>query len=540
MKISNFQLIMIGIICVLIGINLIVISWILSYPINFSDIDTPIFYQFFPSIWPGITVSLIGLFIIGYQSNKKIVKYACIASLPLIYYSFIYFFTYAPTSDSGNVRAMFEMFHKFGPNSNIEAYFQYPTYFNINEITHLILGIDVNFISLLFFALYGVLISMFIFIYLSQSKNKNPYQLAFFCIFFYFIGVFSFINYQWVPQTLALVFFFSLLFLFEKDRLRYKIIATMIFAILAFSHAFIPVMFLIFFGFYSLKNRKQFDLFILFSWIYSMILLYHTTAYLPDIIETFQDTIIGVGEYQNFVSRSLKETIGLTSQIISYVNRMLVPLIWITVMSSFTLLFFKRKLRVDKIILGITGGLYLIAGFFFSILGTRALQIFLIPLVSSVEYYIKNWEKYFVIFVFLIILFCVFLPVRSSYDNYFFQKDEEKQACNFLAYKIPTDRYNQVGVSQISGDYFFKKMIYFNWGKTNVSYPFISRPHSDAFYNIFNYSMYEGQYLIFNQNLGKHISAYGLDFDIIFNIIDQNFNNNKIYDAGNTYIMAGL
>lgn len=539
MKLTDSQLILTGIICFLIGLILILISWIFSFPIGFSEIEDPVFFQFFPTIWPGIVISLFGLFIVGYSSNKKITKFFCISLIPLIYYSYVFFFKYTPTADSGNVRAMFEVFHDLGANFQVESYFQYPTYFSVNEIFHVILGANVNFTAIFFFALYGVLISMFIFIYMSKSTAKNSYQIAFIGVFIYFIGIYSFINYQWVPQTIALVFFISLLFLFDKIELRYRILSVVIFTALVFSHAFIPVMYLIFFGFYSIRKKKQFDLFILFCWIYSMVLIYHTTAYLPDIIVTFQDSIIGVGEYSTLVSRSLKEAIGIISQIISLVNRILVPLIWISVMVSFTILFFKRKLSLDKLILGITGGLYLLAGFFFSILGTRALQIFLIPLSSSIEYYMKHWKKGFVVFVLFMLLFCIFLPMRSSYDNYFFQLDEEKEACNFLAFNIPADRYNHIATSQISGDYFLKKMAYFHRQTGEYRYPSTIRPHRSEFYEIFNISMDERDYVIYNPNLGKHISAYGLDYDTITELVENNLMNNKIYESGKTYIMNG-
>ena len=51
--------------------------------------------------------------------------------------------------------------------------------------------------------------------------------------------------------------------------------------------------------------------------------------------------------------------------------------------------------------------------------------------------------------------------------------------------------------------------------------------------------MNEGYYLVFNPNIGKHISAYGIDYDKILNLAVDNLRNNKIYESGKTYIMAG-
>ena len=160
MKLTTYQLTLIGTICFLIGFLLILLSWYFSYPIYFSEIQKPTFFQFYPTIWPGIVLSLIGLFILGYFSKTKFVKFLCISIIPPIYYSYVYYFQYVPTSDGGNVRAMYEIFHMVGANSAIEPYFQYPTFFNLNEVCSVVLGTNEYLIALFFFALYGILISM--------------------------------------------------------------------------------------------------------------------------------------------------------------------------------------------------------------------------------------------------------------------------------------------------------------------------------------------------------------------------------------------
>ena len=114
-----------------------------------------------------------------------------------------------------------------------------------------------------------------------------------------------------------------------------------------------------------------------------------------------------------------KGYVQILGETVSLVNRIIVPLTWLVLSIGFFILFIKKKLNIAKVFLGFTGGFYMGVGLFFSILGTRALQILLIPLVSSIEYYMKNWKKYFLCFTLTIIVLCVFLPIRSSYDNYF-------------------------------------------------------------------------------------------------------------------------
>jgi hypothetical protein len=517
------------------GLICIISSWFYSYPIHFSEVDIPIFFQFEPIIWPGVVISLIGLFIVGYVSRKIVITFFSVACMPLVLYSYKTFFSYFPSSDAGNVRAMFEIVSLIGLDSTVEPYFQYPMYFILNNYVYTIIRWNVNNISMFFFFLYGVLISMFLFLYI--SKNTKKYDLAFLCVFLYFIGVFLFINYQWVPQTLALVYFIALLYLSGLNKTIYRLLLLIIFTVLVFTHAFIPVMFLIYFGFHSIKQKNHVFVFIICCWIYLTVLFYHTTAYLPDIINVFQDSVFGVGEYQVLVSRSLKDPIGLLSQSISLINRILVPLVWVVTSISFFILFIKKKLHFDTIFLAITGGVYLIAGIFFTILGTRALQIIFIPLVTGIEFYKKHWKKGLIVFIVFILIISVFLPIRKSYDNYFFQLDEEMKAGDFFAYNIPPNRINHLALSQISGDYVIKKMVFYHRENSDFQYPVLHRPHTDEFYNIFNRNMRSRSYLLYNQNLGKHISAYGLDFERIDQIIFENLVNNKVYASGETYLI---
>ena len=536
MNISTKQFKLIGGILFWIGLILIIYSWIQSFPLSYSPVPTPTFYQFYPSIWPGILLSLIGLLTVGLHTKKPIHLIVLSCTIPLILYAYKSFFSYLPSSDAGNVRALFEIVKTVGLDSSVDPYFQYPVYFLSNHVSDVIIDWSVNSIGLFTFFLYGILIAMFLFLYL-RKFDKN-HRLAFLGIFVYFIGVFLFINYQWVPQTLALVFFLMLLYLYEKNGLVYRILQIIVFTSLVFTHAFIPVMFLIFYGIYSVKHKRRFFLFILFCWIYSLVLFYHTTAFLPDIITVFRDSVLGVGDYQELVTRSLTDPIGLLSQIISLVNRFLIPFIWVVVSFGFLILFLRKKLHLDTIFLAITGGIYLVGGVFFSILGTRAFQIVFIPLLHGIKYYQNNWRKYFIIFLVIIISLSVFLPMRKSYDNYFYQLEEEAKASNFLAEHIPITRFNHIAVSQISHDYVLKKMLLFHRNNPDLKYPGFYRPHTQEFYEIFNQTMRSRSFLLYNTNLGKHVSAYGVSFSDIEKIVDQNLLNNKLYQSGETYIMG--
>jgi hypothetical protein len=139
--------------------------------------------------------------------------------------------------------------------------------------------------------------------------------------------------------------------------------------------------------------------------------------------------------------------------------------------------------------------------------------------------------------VFILVL-SVFLPMRKSYDNYFYQLEEEAEASEFLATHIPISRFNHIAVSQVSHDYVLKKMLYFHRNNPDLEYPILHRPHTDEFYEVFNKTMRNRSYLLYNPNLGKHISAYGISFADIDTTVVQNLVNNKVYESGGTYVIS--
>ena len=172
MGISTKQLRYSGGILFSIGAICIITSWMMSYPLTFSAISTPTFFQFHPVLWPGIVFCLIGLFTIGLYSKHKVVLFLTGSSIPFILYSYKSFFSYLPSSDAGNVRALFEIVSSIGLDSSVDPYFQYPIYFLSNYVTENIVGWNMNTIALVSFFLYGVLIAMFLFLYIAKFQQK--------------------------------------------------------------------------------------------------------------------------------------------------------------------------------------------------------------------------------------------------------------------------------------------------------------------------------------------------------------------------------
>lgn len=528
----------IGAIFFVIGFILILISWIFTYPIYISNINEITFTQFYPILWPGIVICLLALFIILYYCKSKTIAAICCSVIPLFLYVFSFFFSYIPSSDSGAARGMFQVFYKTGLNSRVNPYFEFPNYFSLNEIIHQVVGFNEIGIALISFTLYGVLLGLFLYLFFFNLMKEQYIQfMPFLMVFIYFIGTFSFLNYQWVPQTLALVYFFLLIYvstymLSNPIKTKWNFLFVFLFIPLLFTHPFLPVIFLLFVGILTIKRRYLLSILLVMVSLYLIWTIYHTTINFQIYTATFEQSINGFsGQYVSSVSRSFSETGGLTDQIISFINRITIPMIWIVSSIGILILFLKKKINPVLISLGSAGFLYLSVGIFYSVLGLRAIQILFIPLTIGFMFFIIKWKKPSVVFIVFILVLSVFGPMRTAYNNTQFQTNEDAVACDFLGTKIVNVTNAKVALSQV------------NWGYSTSKYKFLTdsaiRPGSSRFL-FFKDSLNQKEYIVYNSNLGKEILEYVLTKEQLNSKVrDFNFNN-KIYDVGTTFVIKGI
>jgi len=527
------QVSLIGAILFFLGLPLLILSWYNSYPIHIGSLDDLTFPQFSSLIWPGILLTSLGLFLAGYFSTKNSVKALCAAIYPISLYSYILYFNGTATSDIGNVKSMFDVFHFVGIDSSKISYFQFPTYFTFNEVTARITGMDANSIAMVFFALFGVLLGLYLYLFLFKVTKFTSNQVALLGVFLYFTLSFSFLNYQWVPQTLALIFFLLLLVTVTLEGRKYKVFTLILFIALVFTHLFIPVLFLLFFGIYSLKKRETFRLFIVLTCLYLAVLVYLTNYYLPQIIDAFNEVVNGISEYRETISQSFEATTGFFDQLISNINRIRVPLTLLILAIGFLIGVYKKKIHYTLIILGLVGGLYLFLGMVYPVLGLRALQILMISLAAGIGFFVVKMKKPTAILVGILIIFSVFGSIRGSYDQTQFILNEEENTCRFLSTSLAPEKISNVALDQVNWGYFTNIAVYLNKIHVNKI-----RPTNKLFFDVFNVSMKNNNYIIYNSNLGKEIRNGGRIADykgIIFNTM---LFNNKIYSCGNTYIIT--
>lgn len=528
----------------LIGIIFIVISWYHSYPIHLSSINDLTFFQFDLLLWPGMVLSLIGLFLTAFYSESKLLIATCSSILVLFLNVDVFFYSYISSSDSGAAAGMFQVFQKTGINSNIVPYFEFPTYFSLNDVIRQIVGVDEKGVALISFILYGALLGLFLYLFFVNIKKFFDKSLMpFLLITIFFVGTFSFLNYQWVPQTLALVFFLLLLTLscylfFNEQNVKWNFLIIFTFIPFVFSHAFLPVIFLSFFGILTIKKKVLIQIFIVIFSIYIIVTVFFASSYVPLYVHTFLQSITGFSkEYTTAISVSLREPESLLIQFISFLNGIKVPMIWILCGIGTSLLLIKKRIDFVLIAIGLAGGIYLAVGLFYSVLGLRAAQILFIFMSIGIMFFVSKWKKLILSFIIIILILAVFGPMRIEYNNTHFQVDEEANTCAFLANKIINVTHPNVAIGQVNFGYF---TVIYSYIKNNYAFEFARRPGGQGFLDVFNESLKKNDFILYDTNLGKEIIRFDLTEEQFNTSLMRIKNNNKIFDSGSTFILIGI
>jgi hypothetical protein len=252
-------------------------------------------------------------------------------------------------------------------------------------------------------------------------------------------------------------------------------------------------------------------------------------------VDTFLQSIRGFGgHYTTILAKSTRESEDIISQLISYLNRIRIPLIWIIASVGTAILFFKRKLGFFSIALFLAGGIYLGIGIFYSVIGDRTFQFLFIPLTLGVIFFISKWKKLTIFVIVILLILAVFGPMRIAYNETLFQTDEEANACNFLANKVSVNEIPRMAMNQVGYGYFTNIYSYLR-NTTSI----VVRPGQLEFFNIFNKSMNKNDYVLYNPKLGKQIVNSGSTNNHLLNLLKELKMNNKIYDGGKTFIING-
>lgn len=378
-------------------LNILLISLKQSYPISVS-LNTAVFFQIPISFWLVLIISPLSLYIIARYSKNNFVPIICAMLYYVLLYSYGFYFVSHPTfSDIGSSAVFQEILantsHIGAAEINIEAYFQWPIYFIFSKIFSSILGIapiltlNLGFVS--FISIFPVLLFLF---FKAKTNIVNKYEY-FIILALYIVLSYFFINDQFVPQFLALIYLVILFgcyirYIKTKNSLDLLLI-TIFYTLLVFTHTFMFLFFVLTVIFEKIwfeyvETKKSFGP----SYEFLLLTILLPFTYFAIYLDLFTHSRFGES-WRILESITSQRTLGVSlyhlvpeifDQLFANITKVIVIGAFIIV-SLGLLLHFLKKREITDIALIFSSFLWFVMGLFKMVLGQRAIQV--IPLALS-------------------------------------------------------------------------------------------------------------------------------------------------------------
>jgi hypothetical protein len=402
----------------------IAFAFVESYPIVLNSINATVFAQLHPLFWMGLTAALCALFFISKSTKRKEIGWACAVIFFFLVWADYLFFPLIPGSDSHYFRGLTSVF-EFGGGQRY--YFQWPAFFILNSIVGQIVAIPIDVVSKYIFVMGGLVIASALFVLFS----KNGVSHGFFATVLYVLGSYSYVNYQFAPQSLALGLLFLALVLSERKEFGATVAVFVLFVALILIHAFMVVFLLFLFLGMSIRNRHYWVIFFFGSVVYIVYLTQYSVGQFYVVLE-----YLATDTFLMTPARVLRASLaGPVSDIDAFaqtVGRGVILSVWAVISFCFLVELKRRCVDARRFSL-VAGGLsYLAAGNFLAILGERAIQVVLVPLADSYRVFLRRFRTVAGAYVLLVLVLSPFIIVHHTYVVGNFQTVSGEAAVDML------------------------------------------------------------------------------------------------------------
>ena len=423
----------------IIGIALIVYSWFLSCPLSINSLNDFVFNNISIFYWIGLPLTLAAMFIMAVTFKSHYSRWIIIVSIVVAIYSLSYFYYMLPGSDSHYFRGLNEYFIKtkdLNPTEKGHSYFQWPSFFLLNDIATSVTGLELMNFEFLLYTIIGFLIATALYVYFSKAYRNG----SFLAVAAFFVAMFYFLNYQCVPFSLALGLLFLMLMLETKQKNFGVTLTMMVFYTgISFMHAFVPLFFVLYLLIRCILDRSK-----MYGRLFVLTLIIYLVVQITQAPYSFAQNIKSIFSLETEYSKIVEATLAPASVPIDILAQMFSRIVTITAiamcLAGFMILLIKKKLgNLDKAIF-ITGAAYTAVGSIFYLLGSRAIPIIFIPISLGAAYLLEGrFRKYIAsLFLVLLVLFTFILLHSAFYDSQImFQTKEAYQMENFMI-----ERYN--------------------------------------------------------------------------------------------------
>lgn len=435
-----------------------VFSWFLSYPLRIDSPTDFVFNHVSVLYWISLSILLASMFLMGITYENYYSNWIISAGIFVVIYSISYFFLTIPTADSNNFTGLTEYFlrtNDLTPNLVSRAYFQWPSFFILAKIMTSVTGIDLAKYEFLLYAIIGFLITTAVYIYASRFSRKE----GFVAVIAFTVVMFSFLNYQAAPFSLAFAILLLLFILETKPSSRSSLtVLLLLFVSICTMHAFVALFFILYLLIRAIAGRNAHyrNYFILSLFVYFIVQTNFVSATFGIIIHQLITLPSDYSSYSNIISSRLvpaKVPIDIIAQLFSRGVTISLGLICFL---GFISLLAKRKLKQLDIAILLTGIVYSSVGLVLNTVGYRAFPLLFLPVSSGVVYLFYGKLRPYLAGIFLVLLvFVAFIPLHNSFTNYpvSFQTKEEQATSEFLIEKYDWAPPGEILMDTSTGGY---------------------------------------------------------------------------------------
>jgi hypothetical protein len=504
-----------------LGLLLMFYSWYLCYPLYIDTLEGFIFNRITVLYWFSLPLTLVSMFLITVTTKNRCLKWVMAVGLVMTIYSLSYFYYLIPGSDANFFRGLNEYFiatQDLDPVKSTHAYFQWPSFFILTDVTTSISGLSLANFEFLIFAVIGFLLTSALYVYTTKAFSNSGFA----AVAAFFIGLFYFLNYQAVPYSLSLGSLF-LLFILETRRksINITLAEVVLFAGVSITHILVPLFFITYLLVMCIlkRNRRYGNFFFLTLVIYLLIQITIAALSFGANIKLFFNL---PSEYsriiQTTITTSVTAPIDTVAQIFS---RAVTIAIVIVSFIGFIFLLIRRRMRdIDKAIF-LTGAIISVLGIVFYYVGSRAVPILFFTVSLGASYFIESKHKsYFTCFFLILLILFTFIPLHSSFISEIqFQTREDYQTENFMI-----DHYNGTKPSYVLAH--IRVVTYLNAKNPNAYYEKLS---SETLSRIDRYDI-----IVYTLGFGRRLLSYNYTADRLVGEEKLNI----IYSSGSSFIAA--
>jgi hypothetical protein len=364
-----------------IGLLLVAVAWINSYPLTVESSTSHLFDSIYPSFWLGLSMANLGLFLVASRSRSRAERLACAFAFFVLAYSIRYFSTFLGGVDSDYFRGLTENYAASGvllPQQH--EYYQWPLLFILDVSTARILGLSVQLASEVLFFAWNFLLAAGLFSYSNGGDDVTDFLSA----TAYGISSYTFLVWQYSAQTFALVLLLWCVSLMLRNGASYRVISTLFYVALVFTHAFFAVFLVVATWIRTLMKPKSFHLAIIFTLVYATYVAFQAAILGQELVNLAYTSLFF--EYSLKVARTFGPgPVSPLDALAQTVSRLVSISAWGLLASLSIWCLVLKKLRAMDVSLGVSGAVYAIAGAIVPVLGIRAAQVIAIPTTHAVR-----------------------------------------------------------------------------------------------------------------------------------------------------------